>query len=566
MLKLRESINKYSARFDDAIRQASTDKVAVELLREKKRWLCKNDLFYLACLVGNEKIAQWKDLYQPFCDEVSLLTWRVVDLNLCKAPEGLLKIDEVTDDWKNDLGFYKRLFICYRTFFKTTVVTKVHSLQLLLNFPNIHLVLCHNKQENASDNLVSVKNLFLNTEIGRLFKNYVPGGKEWGNQSGFSVETRTDKGARTEENIEAVGVDTEVTGRHWMLAKKNDLVTEKSVTTEEQIKKTAKWDETFNLGLFDDPQCPLQDYEGTKYHYSDLYTDLVKDPSVKVVKIPVLKDLKKFLEGDDSQITHPQRFTREGIMLLRKDPWVFSCQMMLEPEAPENKRFVKEMIQCYNDLPETIKYVILVDPANEKKKRSDYTAMIIVGIGLANYYIVDMLRDKLGPNERINKALDFVERYRIKDVAWEKIGLNNDTFYLEEQRRKRKLKFTIHEIEAQNVSKVDRIRDILVPQYAEGKWLWPQKGKVIYYSQFEGKNVDMVDELEMEFLQFPNGKHDDMLDAKTFLTQMTVAKPVEKPEPETEELTFGKYVSMREERLNRYKNNPYKRLDFAGRT
>jgi hypothetical protein len=35
------------------------------------------------------------------------------------------------------------------------------------------------------------------------------------------------------------------------IAKKNDLVTEKSVWTEDQIKKTADWDTRFNLGNFD---------------------------------------------------------------------------------------------------------------------------------------------------------------------------------------------------------------------------------------------------------------------------------------------------------------------------
>jgi len=132
MITLRESINKKIYQYDQAIAQTTSEKVGIKLLREKKRWLCQNDLFYLACLTGNTKIQQWESFYRPFCEEVSLLTWRVIDLGLQERPEELLKIEEVTDNVEEDLGFYKRLFLCYRTFYKTTMVTKLHSLYYLI--------------------------------------------------------------------------------------------------------------------------------------------------------------------------------------------------------------------------------------------------------------------------------------------------------------------------------------------------------------------------------------------------------------------------------------------------
>ena len=39
---------------------------------------------------------------------------------------------------------------------------------------------------------------------------------------------------------------------------------------------------------------------------------------------------------------------------------------------------------------------ILVDPASEKKKDNDYTAMVVIGLGADdNYYILDIVRDRL---------------------------------------------------------------------------------------------------------------------------------------------------------------------------
>ena len=224
MFKLRQAIDNKVLKFNEAIKSAKSENVALELLRDKKRFLCQNDLFYLCCLTKNDEIAKYLEYYQPFCDEVSLMNWKIVSLGMHKANMYMLPVAEVTDTPDTDLNFMQRLYLCYRTFYKTTIITKIHSLQLLLNFPNIHIVLCHNKQENSSDNLVSIKNYFLTTDLKTLFPKYIPDTKDWGNMSGFSVACRTDKG-RSEENIEAVGVDTEITGRHYQIAKKNDLVT-----------------------------------------------------------------------------------------------------------------------------------------------------------------------------------------------------------------------------------------------------------------------------------------------------------------------------------------------------
>jgi len=376
-MKLRQSIEKKVEQFDREIAGAQSRKVALYINREKKRWLCRNDLFYLCGLAGNDKIIQYPDYYQPFCDEVSLMNWKIVQLNMHIPSDGMLAINEVAEP--GELAFLQRMYLCYRTFYKTTIISKVHSLQLLLNFANIHIVLAHNKQDNSSANLVAIKNYFLTTEVGRLFPEYIPKGKEWGNMTGFSLANRTDWG-RDEDSIEAVGVDTEITGRHYQIAKKNDLVTEKSVNTEEQIKKTLDWDERFNIGHFDDPQIKLQDYEGTRYHYADLYSVKKNDPSIKLMEVPLLKDYDPKNISTEN-ISNPQRFTLEGVNDLKKDIWVFMCQMLLKPEDPARMQFNTNMITYFNVTPQDCNFYLLVDPASARKKKSDYTVILVVGIG-----------------------------------------------------------------------------------------------------------------------------------------------------------------------------------------
>ena len=561
MINLRQAIEKRTEAYDRAIAECSTLNSATYLLREKKRFLCKNDLFYLCVLVGNSEIAKYPEFYKPFCDEVILMNWAIVSKGAQPKDPEMLDISDVTDD-ASDLEAIQRMYLCHRSFYKTTIITKVHSLQLLLCFPNIHICLAHNKQENSSDNLVTIKNYFLTTEIKTLFRDFIPEGKDWGNMAGFSVAKRTDW-HRSEENIEAIGVDTEVTGRHWQVAKKNDLVTEKSVWTEDQIKKTADWDTRFNLGNFDNPQLPFQDYEGTRYHFADLYSVKLNDKRIKLIEYPLLKD-KNPDNLTEENIQNSKRFTAEGIMGLKTDMWIFMTQHMLKPEDPAKMQFKKEMIQYFNEIPENLNYYLFVDPASTRKKRSDFTAMIVVGVDYdGNRYIVDGVRDRLDPKQRIDLAFDLAVKWVVKEIGWEALGFQTtDCYYLEEKRRGEKKFFTITEIKSQVVAKEDRIRS-LVPEYASHKWHWPAKGKVVNLSLFDGKSYDLTENMEYELTQFPLCEHDDILDVQTFLNRISIIKPQRTVTAESGGMTFGEYAKQKEERLARLNADPWARA-YAG--
>lgn len=559
MIILRQSIAKRMYLFDDAIRKASNERCAQIMFRDKERWLCENDLFHLAVATNQNKIAQWWNFYRPFCDEVSLMTWRVRMLGIQTVKEEYknidsddlrtpLKIEEVSDDPEKDLAFFKRLYLCYRAFYKTTVITKLHSVQLLLNFPNIHFVLCHNKEENASDNLKAVKNMLLSDRISHYFPECVPKGKEWGNSTGFSLKNRSDWGTRTEDSVEAKGVDTKLAGPHWMVAKKNDLVTEQSVLTRDQIEKTAKWDELFNLGNFDSPNVPLQDYEGTRYHYADLYSNLKNDPKIKLIEVPILQE--------DGSITHPERFDYESIEDLKKNMWVYNCQLMLKPEDPAKMQFKKEMITYFDSVHKDCAFYLLVDPASARKKRSDFTTMQIVGVikigGKVLKYVVDGVRDKFDPKQRVDTALDLVVKWKVRKVGWEGIGFQDtDCFYFEEERRRRGVRVSVVEIKSHAVAKEDRIRG-LVPEYCNQEWLWPEKGKVVKKRKYDGDTYDLTVEMEYELLQFPLSEHDDCLDGQTFLNRLDISKPVPKePEEEDQGMTWREYHKICDEKLKK---------------
>lgn len=545
MIYLRELINKKIEQFDQEIAGASTEKVALAIVRMKRRWLCRNDLYYLTCLCGNEEIAKYPEIYQPFCDEVSLMTYQVARLGIHKTNDDLLLYNLVADN--EDFKLIERMYLCHRVFFKTTIVTKTHSLQLLINFPNIHIVLAHNKESNASANLVAIKNYFLTTDIGKIFQECVPRSKEWGTMTNFSLSNRRDWG-RDEHSIMAVGVDTEITGGHWQIAKKNDLVTEKSVNTEDQIKKTQDWDARFNIGHFDNPEIRLQDYEGTRYHFADLYSVKKNDLNIKLIEKPLLIDRNPD-NITERNILNPKRFSIDGIRDMKRDIWVFMCQHMLKPEDPARMQFKKEMICYFSSIPRECLFYMLVDPASARKKKSDYTVILIIGIDhKGRKYIIDGIRDRINPKKRIDLAIELAKKWSIKGCGWEAIAFQEtDCFYLEETRRKEQLFFSITEIKSHKVSKEDRIRG-LVPEYANHEWLWPEKGKVVKLSLFDGRNYDLTEEIEDEFLNFPMSEHDDLMDTQTFFNRISTIKPIEMKHEDRDGMTFGEYAKLREDR------------------
>ena len=578
---LRDLINKRIKVFQEVICDCKTKGARSYYLKEYKRWLCRNDLFFLTCVTGHEKIAEWGDFYKPFCDEVSLMNWKVTELKIHVPSEMMLPHPGIEIPMQ-------RLYLRYRGYYKTTIVTICHTAQLLLNFNNIHVVLCHNKQRTSSDNLVAIKNLFLNRPslspetkkmidevygvkshftIRDLFPECIPPGKEWGSAEKFSLHNRTDW-QRPEDSVEAVGVDTEITGGHWQIAKKNDLVTEKSVNTEEQIKKTFDWDSRFNKGHFDQLNQPLQDYEGTRYHFADMYSAKLTDPRICSSEISIVNDLDKFKSGDDSQITHIERYNRKDIEnLMSDDMWVFMCQLMLKPEDPERMQFNLGMIQYFDSIPDGCYNYLLIDPATARKKKSDYTVMLVVGIIMmknedgelvCRKYIRDGLRDKIDATKRVDTAIHFAKTYDVKGIGWEAIGFQEtDCHYFEEKRRKVGLRTYATEIKSHSMSKEDRIRG-LVPEYAKGEWYWPEKGTLVKQSRFSGKNYDLTEDMELEMMNFPLAQHDDLLDAMTFLHRLKIQKPVQHEVVEDrKEMTFADYHKQCDEARS-FRGNPWK--------
>jgi predicted phage terminase large subunit-like protein len=176
---------------------------------------------------------------------------------------------------------------------------------------------------------------------------------------------------------------------------------------------------------------------------------------------------------------------------------------------------------------------ILVDPAGgeelnkKKRKLSDWTAMMVVGLAPDNnYYLLDVIRDRMNPTDRINMLFVLHRKWNAlcgkpPKVGYEKYGMMTDTHYITQKKKDDAYNFQLIELGG-SMGKEERIRR-LIPDMQNGRWYFPAG---LIYVDVEGRKFDLVQEMyNSEMATFPRARHDDMLDALSRLYDMDMAFP-----------------------------------------
>lgn len=441
---------------------------------EAMRELCKNDLFFLMVIAFKRKDMDNDFLYDR-CREVE------------REP--------------ND-----RLDLWAREHYKSTIITYGKTIQDILNNPNETFGIFSHTRPIAKAFLDQIKrelesNTFLQDLFPEiLYKNPKSEAEKWSLDSGIIVKRNQNS---KECTVEAHGlVDGQPTSKHFSKLVYDDVVTRESVTTSDQIKKTTSALElSYNLGA----KGGSRRFIGTRYHANDTYKTIMDRGTV----IPRIYPARKggTIDGE------PLFLSEKDLIEKRRDmgPYTFACQMLQNPMSDNAMGFKEEWLRFFEKAPDTKGWniYILVDPANDKKKSSDHT--VIVAIGLApdqNYYLLKGLRDRLNLTERTNKVFEFVREFNPVKVIYEKYGIQSDDQHIKYVMEQYNYRFDIQTIGG-NTPKNDRIKR-LIPKFEQSKFWMP---KQCIYVDHEGKTRDFIKEfIEDEYNSFPVCVHDDMLD------------------------------------------------------
>ena len=394
-----------------------------------------------------------------------------------------------------------------RAHFKSTLITFAGTIQDLLVDPEVTVGIFSHTRPIAKGFLRQIKR---ECEVNEGLKLLYPDvlwaspkreAPKWSEDDGIVVRrARNPK----EASVEAWGlVDGQPTGKHFRRRVYDDVVTRESVTTPDMIRKvTEAWALSLNLGA----AGGTARYAGTRYHFNDTYGEMIRRKAVR--------PRVHAATADGSESGAPVLLSRDELTEKRRamGPYTFGCQMLLDPRADAGQGFLESWLRFWPGR-ETkgFNLYIVCDPAHSKKKGSDYTVFEVVGLGTdGNYYTVDRVRDRLNLTERADTLFALHRQYAPLGVGYERYGLQADVEHFKDRMERENYRFPIIELGGR-VAKEDRIRE-LVPIFEQGRWY---ELETCWRVTREGEGQDLtrifIDE---EYLTFPVGAHDDMLDCR----------------------------------------------------
>lgn len=325
---------------------------------------------------------------------------------------------------------------------------------------------------------------------------------KWSEDDGLVLKRKSNP---KESTVEAWGlVEGQPTSKHFDIQIYDDIVTLESVRSPEMQKKTLEsWEMSINLGA---GKCRRR-HIGTRYHFNDAYRDII----ARQAAVPRIYKATEDGNPSGKPVLKTKEWIEERHRIL--GPYTFATQMLQDPLADETQGFKREWINFHEgDTGEGSNRYIIVDPASEKKKTSDYTSIFVIGLGSDdNYRVLDMVRDRLNLVQRGDRLFTLHRKWKPLGVGYEHYGMQADIEHYKDRMKRENYYFEIIKLGGQT-PKIDRIKR-LIPSMSNGRWLFPES---LYRTDYQGKLIDLVEiYINEEFLAFPVSVHDDMLDCQS---------------------------------------------------
>lgn len=269
-----------------------------------------------------------------------------------------------------------------------------------------------------------------------------------------------------------------------------------------------------------------------RVHEQDPSGDLLKDGGCYHLKLPAEnkgptisynRSGKKWIM-ESGQLLTP-RLSRADLdeLTLLLSEYNYVGQYLQEPVPLGGGEFKEAWLQIYSQgaiKPGEMNVVIIMDQAGgdemnkRKKKLSDWTVIAVIGLASDNnYYLLDMVRDRLNPTERVDTLFMLHRKWnqlcnKPPKVGIEQIGMMTDAHYIREKQKQEAYHFSVTELGGTQI-KEERIR-WLVPIMQQHRFYIPA---TLPYIDSQGRKFDLVAEMKGEMASFPRARWDDILDA-----------------------------------------------------
>ncbi len=433
----------------------------------KLRWRARSDLFWLCSNILEYKLLNPR-VHGPMIEHLQQFPvpqdWKDRDKIL---PNG--KFEYTPHDPYTYLRDPRRRVLLFsRGYFKTSVNTIAHTIQWLLNFPQIAIADLFSVDGKAQDILSnSIKHHFqFNQQLRELFPEYCPQRRvgDWGNSEAFTLENRDDVlrrlelPPRVEPSVMAQSLDKGQAGYHFDIIKCSDIVEENNVSTPAQMERVKK-----RFGLLPkmlvkrpDGEDGWLDLEGTFYHPADLHADMIKQWLAEGTEPDTHHTWSIFINGcferetggtprtyDPSELLLPFKVDLEGKRVPtwseadpigklereevdpREGGYVFATQRVLDFKADKSGgrpfegpvTWIKR--QDFQSVP-IVYRMTTVDLADTDGPKSNHSVILTCAYDrMGRCYVEDIQRGKWGPDEVVTRLFTTYEKFKPSKVVVE---------------------------------------------------------------------------------------------------------------------------------------------------
>lgn len=221
--------------------------------------------------------------------------------------------------------------------------------------------------------------------------------------------------------------------------------------------------------------------------------------------------------NDDGSPFFPQKLSLERLEEIKRSQgiYIFTNQYLNKVIPTELQTFKKEWIKYYASIPKRANTFIAIDPALSEADTSDSTGVVVVKVDANNQrYVEYAKRHRVNPTELIDLVFKLHNQFQATAIGIEEIAYQKALLYfLDTEMRRRNVVLPVTGVKyPTQKSKQTRILS-LVP-YFEYSRIFLNQG---------------LTDLEMELLEFPRGRHDDLIDALAQIDYLA-HPPVDKEE------------------------------------
>ncbi len=262
----------------------------------------------------------------------------------------------------------------------------------------------------------------------------------------------------------------------------------------------------------DDPMGRMEDGEGDVF-------DVIRYPAIAT------HDEQHRKRGE---ALHPERYDVKELRKIQAavGPAVWEALYQQNPTPDVGGYFEDSWFRYYTDPPDDLRTFMAWDLAIGKKERNDWTVGVVGGIDTnGNLYILDMIRAKLDSLAIVDTIISMHSRYDTFLCGIERGQLSMAILPMLNARiaDQGAYSLAIKELAPGRQDKESRARS-LQGRLRQGKVYFPEA-------------AEWLPDLKGEFLQFPNSRHDDIVDSCAYLVLMMeeippnrVVEAIEEPE------------------------------------